>query len=77
MALKAAETGSGPTVVVAIEQHFPEGTRLINDDVACQILPIGIRAWVWLTRPSWARDWISLLVSAELRLKNMLEIRSS
>jgi methyltransferase (TIGR00027 family) len=58
MAQKAADTGSGPTLVVAIEQHFPEGTRLINDDVACQILPIGARAWVWLTRLSWARDWM-------------------
>jgi methyltransferase (TIGR00027 family) len=58
MAKKAAETGSGPTVVVAIEQHFPEGMRLINDDLACQILPFGARAWVWLTRFSWVRDWM-------------------
>jgi len=58
MAKKAAETGSGPAVVVAIEQHFPEGTRLINDDLAGQILPFGMKVYVWLTRPSWVRDWM-------------------
>ena len=58
VAKKAAKTGSGPTVGVAIEQHFPEGTRLINDDMACRILPLGDRVWVWLTRASWVRDWM-------------------
>ena len=43
MAKKAAETGVVPTLIVAIEQHFSEGTRLINDDLAGQILPFGIR----------------------------------
>ena len=58
MAKKAAETGSGPAVVVAIEQHFPEGMRLINDDLAGQILPFGMKVYVWLTRTSWVRDWM-------------------
>jgi methyltransferase (TIGR00027 family) len=58
MAKKAAETGVGPTLIVAIEQHFSEGTRLINDDLAGQILPFGMKAYVWLTRPSWVRDWM-------------------
>ena len=58
MTKKAAETGSGPAAVVAIEQNFPEGTRLINDDLAGKILPFGARVWVWLTRPSWMRDWM-------------------
>ncbi len=58
MAKKAAETGTGPAVVVAIEQNFPEDTRLINDDLAGRILPFGARVWVWLTRPSWMRDWM-------------------
>jgi len=58
MAKKAAETGSGPAVVVAIEQHFPEGTRLIDDDLAGRILPAGMRFLVWLTRASWMRDWM-------------------
>ena len=41
-----------------MEQNFPEGTRLINDDMACRILPFGMRIYVWLTRASWARDWM-------------------
>jgi len=55
---KAANTGSGPTAVVAMEQNFPEGTRLINDDMAGRILPFSMRIYVWLTRASWARDWM-------------------
>jgi len=58
MALKASETGTGLALVVAIEQHYPEGTRLIKDDVAWQMLPIGLRTYVWLTRFSWVRDWM-------------------
>jgi len=58
MAQKAAKTGVGPTTIVAIEQHFPEGARIINDDLACQILPFGVRAYVWLMRFSSARDWM-------------------
>jgi len=58
MSKKAADTGLGTAAVVAMEQSFPEGTRLINDDMACRILPFGIRVYVWLTRASWARDWM-------------------
>ena len=58
MAQKAAKTGLGPTTIVAIEQHFPEGARIINDDLAYRILPFGMRAYVWLMRLSSARDWM-------------------
>ena len=58
MAQKAADTGVGPTAIVAMEQHFPEGERIINDDLAYQILPFGVRAYVWLSRFSWARGWM-------------------
>jgi methyltransferase (TIGR00027 family) len=58
MSKKAADTGLGTAAVVAMEQSFPEGTRLINDDMACRILPFGMRVYVWLTRASWARDWM-------------------
>ncbi len=54
----AAQTGSGPTTLVAIEQHFPEGARIINDDLAYQILPFGMRVYVRLTRLPAVRDWI-------------------
>ncbi len=58
MTQKAAETGSGPTTVVAIEQHFPKGARIIHDDLAYRILPFGMRVYVRLTRISWVRDWM-------------------
>jgi len=58
MAQKAADTGVGPAAIVAMEQHFPEGERIINDDLAYQILPFGLRAYIWLSRFSWARDWM-------------------
>ena len=58
MTHKAAITGSGPTAIVAIEQHFPEGARIIHDDLAYRILPFGMRAYVWLMRLSSARDWM-------------------
>jgi len=41
---KTAATGYGPTKLVAIEQHFPESTRIINDDLAEPILPFRTRA---------------------------------
>ena len=58
MAQKAADTGVGPAAIVAIEQHFPEGARIINDDLVFQMLPFGVRAYVWLSRFSWTRDWM-------------------
>lgn len=58
MAQTAADTATGPAAIVAIEQHFPEGERIINDDLAYQILPFGVRTYVWLSRFSWVRDWM-------------------
>jgi len=58
MSQKAARTGLGPTAIVAIEQHFPEGARIINDDLAYRILPFAMRAFVGLTRPAFVRDWM-------------------
>lgn len=46
MSRKAAKTGPGPMVLVAIEQYFPEGERIITDDLSCPILPFGSRVWV-------------------------------
>ena len=58
MTRKAAETAAGPTFFVAAEQHFPKGTRLIDDDLARRLLPLGARVMVWLMRPAWIRDWL-------------------
>ena len=58
MTQAAARTGSGPTVSVAIEQHFPESQRIIEDKLAYSILPFSMRAVVNLTRPAFVRDWM-------------------
>jgi len=58
MTKAAAKTGSGPTTMVAIEQNFPKRQRIIADDLAYRILPFNARAFVWLMRPAWARDWM-------------------
>lgn len=57
MTKKAAQTGVGPTVTVAIEQYFPAKQRLIHDDLAYTILPWGMRAIVWLMRFVPVRNW--------------------
>ena len=57
MTKKAADTGSGPAGVVAMEQHFPKDERLINDDLAGKILPFGMKVYVWLAQFAWVRDW--------------------
>jgi len=48
MAKKAAKTGPGPMVIVALEQHFPESERIIQDDLAFRILPLSARVSVWV-----------------------------
>ncbi len=57
MAKAAAKTGAGPTALVAIEQYFPKKERIIEDDLACKILPSG-RAFLWFAQFSSIRDWI-------------------
>ena len=56
MSRKAAQTGPGAMVLVAIEQAFPEGERIIDDDLACPILPFGYRAEVRLFGP--IKNWV-------------------
>lgn len=46
MSRKAAKTGPGPMVLVAIEQYFPESQRILTDAIAYPILPLGSRIWV-------------------------------
>ena len=58
MAKEAAKTGSGPTVTVAIEQFFPIEQRIIQDDLAHQIVPFGMRAFIQLIRLNVTRDWM-------------------
>ena len=63
----AAQTGSGPTAMVAIEQHFPPQLRIIDDDLAYRILPFGIRAFIQLTRLTWIRDWMVRATEKQVR----------
>ena len=56
MTRKAAKTGPGAMVLVAIEQYYPEGDRIVSDELAHQILPFGFRAEVWLIGRF--KDWI-------------------
>ena len=43
-------------VLVAIEQYYPAGERIISDDLAHRILPVGFRAEVRLIGRF--KDWI-------------------
>ncbi len=47
-----------PTVLVAVEQCFPTGQRVIDDDLAARLLPFGAMMVVRLFRLAWMRDWI-------------------
>ena len=58
MAKPAANTGIGPTAVVAIEQFFPRNRRIVIDDLASRILPASTRAFVSLMRAQLLRDWM-------------------
>jgi methyltransferase (TIGR00027 family) len=58
MAQAAAKTGTGPTVMVAIEQYFPSHQRIIIDDLACSVLPFSARAFVGAMRPPLIRNWM-------------------
>ena len=58
MSKKAADTAASVGAIIAIEQHFPEDERLIDDGLAVRILPFGIKVFVWLLRFAWLRDWM-------------------
>ena len=56
MSRRAAQTGPGAMVLVAIEQGFPQGERIVSDELALPILPLGSRIWVRLLRP--VKRWL-------------------
>jgi len=58
MTRAAGRTSSGPTATVAMEQAFPPGQRIVDDDLAYPILPKAMRAIAWLFRPAFMRDWM-------------------
>jgi len=64
MGKEAGKTASGPTALIAIEQYWPKEERVVDDDLAYRVLPLGLRAFVRLIRPGWAR---SLMMRASER----------
>jgi methyltransferase (TIGR00027 family) len=56
MTRKAAKTGPGAMVLVAIEQGFPEAQRIADDPLAYPILPASSRFWVRVSLV--VRNWI-------------------
>jgi|SRR6185437_1632953 len=54
----AAKTGIGPTALVAIEQHFPKAQRIVDDEVAREMLPSSAKAFIWLMRFGRLRNWL-------------------
>jgi methyltransferase (TIGR00027 family) len=62
MTRAAAKTGAIPAAIIAIEQHFPRGQRIMVDELADAILPGATRVVVRLTRLAFVRDWFVKLV---------------
>lgn len=56
MTKPAAKTAEGPAEIVALEQLFPKGTRLLDDDLILRIVPRSLRFWAWLCSPAWMRN---------------------
>ncbi len=54
----AAQTGIGPTMIVAIEQHFSSNQRVIDDPLAVEILPTVYRLIVKTMRLPMLRNWM-------------------
>jgi O-methyltransferase involved in polyketide biosynthesis len=51
----AAQTAFGPIVLAAVEHQEAEGHRLVDDELAGQFLPLGMRWLVGATRWAVAR----------------------
>lgn len=65
MAKEAAKTGAGPTALIAIEQYFPKNERIVEDDLAYQILPFG-RVFLWLMKSNLLRSWMVRAIEKDL-----------
>lgn len=62
----AAQTGSGPTFLVAIEQYEPSAQRIIDDDLAAKVLPSGARFFLKLFRVPFLRRWMIKLFENQI-----------
>lgn len=62
----AAQTGSGPTFLVAVEQYEPPERRIIKDELAAKILPPRARIFLKLLRIAPLRRWLFKLFESRL-----------
>ena len=62
----AAQTGIGPTLMVAIEQKFSSEQRIIQDNLAVKILPGGYRFFVKPMQIPVLRNWMARIQSMQL-----------
>lgn len=56
MTRAAAKTTEGPAAFVALEQLYPPGQRLLDDDLILRLVPRNIRVWTKILAPAWLRD---------------------
>ena len=62
----AAQTGSGPTFLVAMEQYEPPAQRIIDDQLAAKVLPGGERFLLKLLHISLLRNWMISLFEKQI-----------
>ncbi len=62
----AAQTGSAPTFLVAMEQYEPPAQRIIDDDLATKVLPGGVRFFLKLLRIPLLRNWMINLFEKQI-----------
>lgn len=51
MSKEAAQTGSEPTVLSALEQNFPIKKRILIDELSYKIQPLGVKLFIGLSKP--------------------------
>ena len=62
----AAQTGSGPTFIVALEQYEPPAQRIIHDNLAAKVLPGGERFFLKLLQVPLFRKWMINLTEKQI-----------
>jgi methyltransferase (TIGR00027 family) len=62
----AAETGSAPTFLVAVEQYEPQAQRIIDDPLAAKIMPGGSKLFLKLLRIPVLRNWMIRLLEKQI-----------
>ena len=54
----AAKTSADPISIVAMEQSFPKDQRIVDDDLALQMLPLSVRIVTRVSEIGFVRDWL-------------------